>query len=215
MLFRAGLPPFLQAEVFHHATRLHAPVLSQALPGCMTPIEQAIRCKPNLKSMLEFGAVMWARVKDAGKLEPQAVKGHFVGYDKESKRYCIYFPWHRSVIVKHNVYFDKDAVVDVGEVVFEGEMESTDNTDFSNPTVPAKAPISAPETHDMDAPAETIKTMLISAHITLPSIPAKPHRNSLAGLPQYDPNSMDMASREALPRRTEWPSLLKGTMDLR
>ena len=178
MLFRAGLPPFLWAEAFHHAAWLCARVPSWALPGCMTPIERATGRKPNLKSMLEFGAVVWVRVKEAGKLEPQAVKGHFMGYDEESKGYCIYFPRCWSVIVECDVYFNKDTVVDVGEVVFEGEMETTDNTDFSNPTIPAKAPTSAPETHDMDAPAETFETMPISAPITPPSIPAKPRWTS-------------------------------------
>jgi len=85
------------------------------------------------------------------------------------------------------MYFDKDAVVDMGEAVFKGEMETTDNTNFSNPTIPAKAPTSVPKTHDMDAPAETIKMMPISTPITPPSIPTKPHRNSLTGLPQYNP----------------------------
>jgi len=100
MLFGAGLPPFLWAEVFHHATWLHTQVPSWALPGCMTPIEQVTGRKLNLKSVLEFSAVMWARVKDAGKLEPQAVEGHFVDYDEESKGYCIYFPWRWSIIVE-------------------------------------------------------------------------------------------------------------------
>lgn len=48
--------------------------------------------KPNLKRVLVFGAIVWVKVKDAGKLDSQAVEGHFVGYDKESKAYQVYFP---------------------------------------------------------------------------------------------------------------------------
>ena len=42
-------------------------------------------------------------------------------------------PKSRPVIVERDVYADKDAVIDVGDVVFEGETESTADTDFSNP----------------------------------------------------------------------------------
>ena len=51
--------------------------------------------------------------KDAGKLEPQAAKGHFVGYDEESKGFHMYFSKCQSVIIEHDMYFDKDAIVDV------------------------------------------------------------------------------------------------------
>jgi hypothetical protein len=187
MLFEAGLPPFLWAEAVHHAAWLRARVPSRALPGCMTPIERATGRKPNLKKVLVFGAVVWVRVKDAGKLEPQAVEGHFVGYDEESKGYRIFFPRRRSVIVERDVYFDKEAIVDVGNVVLEGETEGTATADFLNPTVPVKALTSAPETHDADAPNAT-ETIPISAQDgTQPSIPTKPRRNSLDGLQQYDP----------------------------
>ena len=124
------------------------------------------------------------KVKNAGKLEPQAVEGHFVGYDEQSKGYRIYFPRRRSVIVEHDVYFDKDAIVDVGDVVFEGE---TEGTELSNPTIPIKAPTSVPKTSDMDTPHDITKMTPISAHVTPPLIPIKPCQNSLAGLPQYDP----------------------------
>jgi len=44
--------------------------------------------------VLIFGAIVWMKVKDAGKLNSQAVEGYFVGYDKESKGYRLYFPKH-------------------------------------------------------------------------------------------------------------------------
>jgi len=91
MLFGAGLPPFLWAEAFHHTTWLHARVPSQVLPGCMTPLERATGRKPNLNKVLEFGVIIWVKVKNANKLEPQTVEGHFVGYNEESKGYRVYF----------------------------------------------------------------------------------------------------------------------------
>ena len=50
-------------------------------------------------------------MKDTGKLDSQAVEGHLVGYDEESKGYRLYFPKCRSVVVERDVYFNKDAVV--------------------------------------------------------------------------------------------------------
>jgi len=79
MLFEAGLLFFLWAEAIHHAAWLWAWILSWGLPGCIIPLERATGCKLNLKKILEFSTIMWARVKDIGKLEPQAVEGHFVG----------------------------------------------------------------------------------------------------------------------------------------
>jgi len=93
ILFTAELPPFLWAEAIHHAAWIRAWIPSRALPGCMTPIERAIGHKPNLRKVLAFGAVVWVKVKDAGKLDSQAVDGHFVGYNEESKGYRLYFPW--------------------------------------------------------------------------------------------------------------------------
>jgi len=138
MLFGAGLPLFLWAEAVYHAAWLRARILSRVLPGCTTPLERATGQKPNLKRVLAFGAVVWIKVKDAGKLDSQAVEGHFVGYDEELKAYHLYFPKCRSVVVECDVYFDKNTIVEVGDVVFEGGMENegrnNEMTDLSNPT---------------------------------------------------------------------------------
>ena len=87
MIFGAKLPQFLWAEAVHHAAWIRARIPSKALPRGITPLEKATGCKLNLNHVLVFGAVVWVKVKDAGKLESQAVEGHFVGYDEESKGY--------------------------------------------------------------------------------------------------------------------------------
>jgi len=84
MLFASNLPPFLWVEAIHHAAWLHARISSRALPGCITQIERTTGHKPNLKKVLVFGAIVWVKVKDARKLDSQAVEGHFMGYDEES-----------------------------------------------------------------------------------------------------------------------------------
>jgi hypothetical protein len=141
---------------------------------------------------------VWMKVKDAGKLDSQAVEAHFVGYDEESKGYRLYFPKRRVVVVERDVYFDKDAVIEVGDVVFErgtkNEGGNEETTDFSNPTyIPNKTATSAPKTPEIQGP-DSPRTMPEIAPM-LPEVPEaskepeipKPHRNSLSGLPQYDP----------------------------
>ena len=41
--------------------------------------------KPNLAGIQRFGAAAYVKLKNAGKLDKQASKGHFVGYDSKSK----------------------------------------------------------------------------------------------------------------------------------
>ena len=189
MLFSANLPPFLWAEAVHHAAWLRAQIPSRALPGCITPIERATGHKPNLKRVLVFGAIVWIKVKDAGKLDPQAVEGFFVGYDEESKGYRLYFPKRRQIAVERDVYFNKDAVVEIGDVVFEGEnKEPTTELDFSNPTLSNDNDTSAPENLDPNSPEIMPETAPIPPVASQPPNLPKPRRNSLTGLPQYDPD---------------------------
>jgi hypothetical protein len=154
-------------------------------------MECATGHKPNLKDVLAFGTVVWIKVKDAGKLDPQAVEGHFVGYDEESKGYRIYFLKRRSIIVERDMYFDKDPVVEMGDVVFEGEREETAEAEISNPTAPKETDTSAHKLQDpLIPPEKTAETAPIpeeNSQSGSSSFP-KPCRNSLDGLPQYDPD---------------------------
>ena len=190
MLFATNLPPFLWAEAIHHAAWLRARIPSRALPGCMTPIERATGQKPNLKKVLAFGAIVWVKVKDAGKLDPQAIDSYFMGYDEESKGYRLYFPKRWHIAVERDVYFDKEAIIEVGDVVFEGEtIQEPVNLDFSNPMVANKdATSSAPENlekTDENVPKVAHETAPIPSQ---PSFIPKPCRNSLSGLPQFNPD---------------------------
>jgi hypothetical protein len=64
--------------------------------------------KPNLRGIQEFGAAAYVKDLNAGKLDAQAKKGHFVGYDSKSKGYRIYWPEKRSITVERNVVFNQD-----------------------------------------------------------------------------------------------------------
>ena len=48
--------------------------------------------KPNLSKMHVFGSVCFAYVQNAKKLDPRSKEGIFVGYDKRSPSYLVYYP---------------------------------------------------------------------------------------------------------------------------
>ena len=52
-----------------------------------TPYEMTTGRKPNLTGIQHFGAAAYVKLENAGKLDKQASKGRFVGYDSESKGY--------------------------------------------------------------------------------------------------------------------------------
>ncbi|CAB4030147.1 uncharacterized protein K02A2.6-like, partial [Paramuricea clavata] len=57
-----------------------------------TPYEALTGIKPNLNNMHVFGAVCYAYVQGSKKLEPRSKEGIFVGYDKNSPAYLVYYP---------------------------------------------------------------------------------------------------------------------------
>ena len=57
-----------------------------------TPYEALIGKRPDLSNMHIFGSTCYAYVQNAKKLEARSKKGAFVGYDKESPAYLIYYP---------------------------------------------------------------------------------------------------------------------------
>ena len=57
-----------------------------------TPYEALTGSKPNLSKMHIFGCTCYACTQNAKKLDPRSKKGIFVGYDKRSPAYLVYFP---------------------------------------------------------------------------------------------------------------------------
>ena len=64
-----------------------------------TPYESFTGSKPNLNKMHIFGTNCFSYVQNKTKLEPHWEKGIFVGYDKQSPAYWIYF-WETMAIKK-------------------------------------------------------------------------------------------------------------------
>ena len=71
-----------------HACWIQNQTPMQALDG-KTPYEMVTGRKPNLTGIQHFRAAAYIKLENAGKLNKRASKGHFVGYDTESKGYQI------------------------------------------------------------------------------------------------------------------------------
>ena len=66
------------------------------------------RTKPNLAGIQCFRAAAYIKIENAGKLDKHALKGHFIGYDSESKSYQIYWPKKCSISIECNVVFNPE-----------------------------------------------------------------------------------------------------------
>ena len=62
-----------------------------------TPYEYLTGTKPNLSNMHTFGTVCYAYVQNKTKLDPRAEKGIFVGYDRSSPAFLVYYPDQNNV----------------------------------------------------------------------------------------------------------------------
>ena len=88
LLLASGLPRSLWAEAMSHSVWLQNRSATRALKG-KTPYEMVKGVKPYLGGLQELAAAAYVKDLKAGKLDPRAVKGRFVGYDSESKGFRI------------------------------------------------------------------------------------------------------------------------------
>ena len=81
-----------------------------------TPFEVMTCRKPNLGNMHIFGTPCYAYVQNKKKLDPRSEKGIFVGYDKGSPAYSVYFTERNIMVRKVRCVKFTDKVDDVNNV---------------------------------------------------------------------------------------------------
>ena len=147
LLILSGLLHPLWAEAMVHKCWIQDWMPTQALEG-KTPYKMISRTKPNLTGIQCFGAAAYVKIKNARKLDKCALKGHFIGYDSESKGYQIYWPEKCSISIEHNVVFHpEDSFKESVEIMNEEESRKilqnstekssetpTENPNDQNPT---------------------------------------------------------------------------------
>ena len=106
MLLDAGLPRFLWDEAVRHAFWIKNRSPTRALNG-RTPYEAKYRKVPDMSKVVPFGTRTWVKIVDAGKLDPRAKLGFFVGFDHESTGYRIFYADKRRVNVEREVAFHR------------------------------------------------------------------------------------------------------------
>ncbi|KAJ8032614.1 hypothetical protein HOLleu_26181 [Holothuria leucospilota] len=109
LLIESGLPktlwPYAVQIAVHIRNRCYNNRVKQ------TPYYMRTVRKPNLSKMWIFGSDCYAYKHNQRKLDPRCEKGIFVGYDKNSPAYLIYYPVSGKVI-KHRLvkFIRKDSV---------------------------------------------------------------------------------------------------------
>ena len=95
LLLEANLPKFLWTYAMMCSVYIRNRCYNNRLG--MTPVEALTGKKPNLSNMHVFGSRCFAYEQEKSKLDPRATEGVFIGYDKNSPAFLIYFPTTRSV----------------------------------------------------------------------------------------------------------------------
>ena len=73
----------------------------------MTPYEAVLKVKPDLSKLHTFGSYCHALVYIKKKLDPRSEEGIFLGYDRSSPAYWIYFPRKKTVQKVRAVHFSE------------------------------------------------------------------------------------------------------------
>lgn len=103
LLLEAKLSKELWPYAVHTATYIRNRCYSDRLRD--TPYHMFTGRKPNLSNMRQFGTECYAYVQNKQKLDARGTKGIFVGYDRDSPAYLVYFPSTGKVCRHRNVKF--------------------------------------------------------------------------------------------------------------
>ena len=89
MILEAKVPKFLWTYAAMSAVFIRNPCFNNRLG--MTPYQALMDREPDLSKLHVFGSTCYAYVQDKSKLDPRSKKGVFIGYDKYSPAYFVYF----------------------------------------------------------------------------------------------------------------------------
>ena len=114
VLHVSGLPKSLWGEAIMHMVWLKNQMSTQSL-GNKTPYEMLNKNKPDLSKVPTWGCKVKVHDSTGSKLNMQAQKGCWVGFDANSDAHCVYWEDMRRVSIEQSVHFDKaNAMIVVG-----------------------------------------------------------------------------------------------------
>ena len=91
-----------------------------------TRYEAFTGAKPSVQNMNIFGTACYAYVQEKKKLDPRSEKGRFLGYDKYSPAYFVYFPETHKIKKVRRVVFTNE-FLQVSEDVNQADYCDDDN----------------------------------------------------------------------------------------
>ena len=100
LLVMSELPKFMWTYAVMASTYIRNRCYNPRLEK--TPMEAFSGRKPNISHMHVFGSVCYALVQSPKKLDARAQEGVFVGYDRGSPAYLVYFPENQEVTQSNN-----------------------------------------------------------------------------------------------------------------
>ena len=92
-----------------------------------TPYGLITGIKPNVAKLHIFGTICYAYLHGQRKLDPHSKRGYFIGYDKDSPAYLIYYPENRT-LAKHRLVtftemFDNKERKDLASDLFPNQID--------------------------------------------------------------------------------------------
>ena len=100
MLIESKMPKYLWTHALLTAAYVRNRCYVQRIKN--TPYSLITGLKPNISNLHIFGSVCYPYVPNTKKLDPRCQKGYFVGYDRDSPSYLVYYPDNRTVM-KHRL----------------------------------------------------------------------------------------------------------------
>ena len=126
LLIESGLPKYLWTYAIMTATHIRNRCYVKRIGS--TPYGIITGIKPNLSKMHIFGTICYAYLHNQKKLDPRSKMGYFVGYDKDSPSFLVFYPAEKSVkkhrLVKFTEKFKEEAVSDEPNKLFETPTSS-------------------------------------------------------------------------------------------
>ncbi|GAB1598795.1 hypothetical protein Ahia01_000156700, partial [Argonauta hians] len=128
LLLESGLPKMLWSYAVMAAAYIRNRCYSHKHNS--TSFEVVTGRRPNISNMRVFGTLCYALVQGTKKLDDRSMKGLFVGYDKRSPAYLVYFPDTKTIKRVRSVRFPK-YTPDIAPVL--DEKSKIKNTEQSPP----------------------------------------------------------------------------------
>lgn len=127
LLLQSGLPK----TMWTYAVRASAYIRNRCFNKNIeaTPFETATGIKPNIANMKTFGSTCYALKQNPKKLEDRSEKGIFVGYERNSPAFLVYFPESNTVRAVRCVKFTNSSL----ETKKENEITNDDDDEMFLP----------------------------------------------------------------------------------